>query len=185
MLDQALAGWIRDKWRAFFISGISYIASSYEFTLVKVSSVGQDGKSNAADTQSGTSIQRPRETSPAVPALFARVMRDNSALGISPSVLLDMARALAFVNGRNRESVARARRRSFSHRSGNLASIAHFATGAAGCLPEGYWAPKIFPGHYGRISSRSVSQASTALLRKRTVPPNLIAGGAFLRCRRM
>jgi hypothetical protein len=50
MPDQALADFIRDKWREFFIKPTTSIAAVYESTLVKVSSVGTDGKSNAADT---------------------------------------------------------------------------------------------------------------------------------------
>lgn len=50
MPDQALADFIRDKWREFMIKPTSSISAVYEATLVKVSSVGMDGKSNAADT---------------------------------------------------------------------------------------------------------------------------------------
>lgn len=50
MPDQALADAIRDAWRTFFIAPSSSIAAVYESTLVKVSSIGTDGKSNAADT---------------------------------------------------------------------------------------------------------------------------------------
>lgn len=50
MPDQALADLVRDEWRAFMIKADSNISAVYEATLVKVSSIGVDGKSNAADT---------------------------------------------------------------------------------------------------------------------------------------
>jgi len=50
MPDQGLADAVRDAWRTFMIAGSSSISAVYEATLVKVSSVGVDGKSNAADT---------------------------------------------------------------------------------------------------------------------------------------
>lgn len=50
MPTQAVADAIRDAWRAFMINGTSNISAVYEATLVKLSSVGTDGKSNAADT---------------------------------------------------------------------------------------------------------------------------------------
>jgi hypothetical protein len=50
MPDQGLADAVRDAWRAFMIKPTTSISAVYEATLVKVSSVGTDGKSNAADT---------------------------------------------------------------------------------------------------------------------------------------
>lgn len=47
---QALADSIAVGWRNFFIAPASQISSRWAATTVKVSSVGTDGKSNAADT---------------------------------------------------------------------------------------------------------------------------------------
>lgn len=51
MPTQAQAEAYRDAWATFFTDANAYINSNYSSSLVKVSSVGMDGKSNAADTQ--------------------------------------------------------------------------------------------------------------------------------------
>lgn len=50
MPTQAQADSIRDAWRTFMTSAGSATSNRYTATLVKLSSVGTDGKSNAADT---------------------------------------------------------------------------------------------------------------------------------------
>lgn len=50
MPTQAQANAYRDLWRTFFTHHDAYISNRWESTLVKVSSIGVDGKSNAADT---------------------------------------------------------------------------------------------------------------------------------------
>lgn len=50
MPTQAQANAYRDAWRAFHIHQNSWMSDRFASTLVKVSSIGVDGKSNAADT---------------------------------------------------------------------------------------------------------------------------------------
>jgi hypothetical protein len=50
MPTQAFADKVRDEWAIFFKHHDAYISNRWFTTLVKVSSVGMDGKSNAADT---------------------------------------------------------------------------------------------------------------------------------------
>jgi hypothetical protein len=50
MPTQAQADQIRDAWRTFFTAATSKFSNSWQSTLVKVSSIGTDGKSNVADT---------------------------------------------------------------------------------------------------------------------------------------
>jgi hypothetical protein len=50
MPTQAQADQIRDAWRTFFTNSTSKFSNSWQSTLVKVSSIGTDGKSNVADT---------------------------------------------------------------------------------------------------------------------------------------
>lgn len=50
MPTQAQADAYRDLWHDFFVHHDAYISNRWESTLVKVSSIGMDGKSNAADT---------------------------------------------------------------------------------------------------------------------------------------
>lgn len=47
---QALADGVRNAWRTFISHQQSYISNAYTSTIVKVSSVGTDGKSDANDT---------------------------------------------------------------------------------------------------------------------------------------
>lgn len=47
---QELADGIADLWRTFFIAPASQISNRWTATTVKLSSIGTDGKSNAADT---------------------------------------------------------------------------------------------------------------------------------------
>jgi hypothetical protein len=52
--NQQLADDIAAAWKSFFILASSYISQQFTTTLVKVSSVGTDGKSNPEDTMFAT-----------------------------------------------------------------------------------------------------------------------------------
>lgn len=76
--DQALADGIRNAWKTFVTTNTSYISNQYKSTLVKCSSFGTDGLSDANDTVyssfDATAVGGRSETLPPQCALVATLM---------------------------------------------------------------------------------------------------------------